>query len=483
MTLLLKTITRNSLVALVSKFFVKLISFVFTILIARTLGESEFGRYALIWSYVTIFATCSDFGLGMYTIRELAKGQANSKYLAENIIVFRLMLALATVLLIGLTSFFIGYTPQMFWHIVLASTTLFIYAVQDPLDSILQANERVDWSSLLRIVGQFIFIGLGAIFLLLGGGITGLIAASLCNTFISAVLSWYLVQKYLGGLEWHIEPKIWFTLLKAALPFGIIGLALNWSQELDTVMLSFFWPDEVIGWYNAAYNLILGMVIISNSFNVALYPTMSKENSRNTIGLHRLYKRIFKYLFMASFPLAVGFFMLSRPIILTFYGEAFAPAILPLSILAWLLPMVFVSEFLRYTALVVGQEKKAATAILLASLVNMILNLLFIPRYGLLAASVTTLITEAFLVSLYLWQLRVEISIISMGSVVWKPALAASLMAVILLLFSFMPFILAIILAGSTYIGILFLLGDLGAEETGILRELFTRHVPVVSNQ
>ena len=89
-----RIIARNSIIVLISKLLVKLISFAFIILIARTLGDVGFGRYALIWSYVATFATLSDFGLGTYIIRELARDQANSPFLVGNVIAFRLALAL-----------------------------------------------------------------------------------------------------------------------------------------------------------------------------------------------------------------------------------------------------------------------------------------------------------------------------------------------------------------------------------------------------
>lgn len=471
---LTRIVARNSIVTLISKFLIKLLSFGFTILIARTLGEAEFGRYALIWSFVAIFATASDFGLGMYTIRELAKSNETRQSLAENVIAFRLILAFITFLLIGLTTQLTNYSPTLISHILLAATTLLFYAVQDPLDSILQAKERVDLSSLLRIVGQLTFVLIGAIFLYLEWGITGLILASLCNVFISATLAWGLLQQYMGGLTWRLQPKRWGSLFKAALPFGVIGFALNWSQKIDTVILSLFWPVEVIGWYNAAYNLILGFLIVSNALNIALYPTMSKEAASGLV-LQGIHKRILKYIFIVSLPLASSFFILNHSIILYVYGEAFTPAILPLSILSWMVPLLFLSEFLRYTALVVGKERQAAGFMISASLLNIILNFIFIPAYGLLAASLITLLTEACLVILYLWQLRIEIPFGSLVETVWKPTLASGLMSILFSLSAYVPLILLILLGGLIYIGTLLMLGELDTEERRLLRTAFRR--------
>lgn len=469
-------VARNSIIALISKFTIKLISFAFTIWIARSLGEADFGHYALIWSFVTIFATASDLGLGMYTIREMAKG--TKPHLAENVIVFRLLLAAITFLLITLTAQIPNYPPGVTHHIVLAGLILLLYAIQDPLDSVLQAKERVDISSILHIVEQLVFVVLGGLFLWAEWGITGLIIASFCNIGISALLAWRTINRGLGGLNWHIQPGLWPKLLFSALPFGIIGFAQNWSQKIDTVILSIYWPAATVGWYNAAYSLILGMVIVSNAFNVALYPTMSKEAVSSNQLLRQAYKRIFKYLFIASLPLAIGLSVLSRPIVLTLFGDAFAPAILPLTILAWVLPLIFISQFLRYIALVVGQERRASVGMLFAAVVNIISNLCFIPSFGLVAAAIITIFTEAFIVSIYLYQLRTEISFSSVSASFWKPAFASGLMSIVLLLAvntSLLLLLVLAVLSGLIYFLVLILLGDFDQEERFLLQGIFRR--------
>ncbi|RMF03004.1 MAG: flippase [Chloroflexi bacterium] len=482
MNTFVKVVARNSLVTLVSRLLVKVISFGFTIWIARTLGHEDFGRYALIWSFVTIFATFSDWGLGMYTIRELAKGNAENNHLAANVITFRLLLAGVTVLLILGAAQFTAYSSQRISHIILASTILFLYAVQDPLDSVLQANERVDISSLLRITGQLIFVGLGTLFLLAGWGITGLILAALCNVLVTTVLSWQTIRQKLGGLQWKIRPRLWLKLFTVAVPFGVIGFSLNWSQKIDTVVLSLYHTDTMIGWYNAAYSLILGVTIISNSLNVALFPSMSKENSLDNVATQKITARIFKYLFIASLPEAVGLIATRQQVINILYGPEFAPAVVPLAILAWSVPLLFVSEFLRYRALVMHRENEAAASILIAALVNIILNILFIPRYGLVAAATTTVITEALLVVLYLQKLKAEIPARIVVAEFWKPAAASALMLVIFILAAHL-LLWAIVLGGLTYIGVLLLLGGLGLEEKALLQKFFKRLFPAVSHQ
>jgi O-antigen/teichoic acid export membrane protein len=275
---------------------------------------------------------------------------------------------------------------------------------------------------------------------------------------------------------------VWGRLLVVAVPFGLIGFALNWSQKIDTVILSLYRTDDVLGWYNAAYSLILGASIISNSFNVALYPTMSKEYALSPATVQVINKRICRYLFMTSLPITIGLALLGPAFVSVLYGPEFLQAAVPLTILAWSVPLIFLSEFLRYRALAGSREKEAAIAILVASLVNIILNLIFIPTYGLVAAAVTTVLTEALLVIIYLWKLRAEISLLSIGNGFWKPALAAAVMAGGLLLFGVPSLLPAIALGGVIYLGTLILIGGVSAEETILVRELVRKLPPSASH-
>ncbi len=476
-----KIVALNSIFALGGRLLVKILSFAFTIFIARHLGESDFGVYTLIWSYVMIFAAASDFGLGMYLIRELAKDSAQQTLLVSNVIAFRLVASLFTLSLIGLSLFFTDYSTQTTYHILLAATILLFYAVQDPLDSVLQAHERFDLSSSLKIIGQLTFISLGGLFLWAGWGINGLILAALGNLLVITSLAWLLIRKYIGKIRWQIQPRLWPKLLLAAFSFGLIGFALNWSQKIDTVILSLYWPHEVIGWYNAAYNLILALLLVSNAFNVAFYPTLTKETSQNRLTWAIIYRRMFKYLFSIGLPLGVGLSILSRPIILFLYGEAYAPAITPLAILAWTIPLVFLSEFLRYTYLIIGRERYAATTLTLASLGNICFNLLLIPVYGMTAAAITTVLTEAVIVFLYLRQLRDLITLKLLARSFWKPGLASTVMMGVALLTSHLPLWLTLGCAVLSYGSVLLLLRFFSLEEKVLIRRLFKRLIPVTS--
>ena len=99
--------------------------------------------------------------------------------------------------------------------------------------------------------------------------------------------------------------------------------------------------DAVVGWYNAAYQLVIGLKPIPRLFMNALFPLMSSYFASSNESFKVAYEKSFKYLLILGLPLAVGITLLADRFILLFYGQQFYPSIIALQILAWDILLVF----------------------------------------------------------------------------------------------------------------------------------------------
>lgn len=500
-------VARNSLFSLGGQIAVKLLSFAFTVFVVRRLGDATFGRYSTALAYVYLFAIFSDLGLGTYLVREIARDRSRMAELLSNVIVLRLLLSAGTVALIVGSAAALGRPGDVLIGVFVAGCMLFAFAVQGPLDSVLIGRERLDYSAVFSVVTQLVFVGLGTVVLLRGLSYVWLLAAQLCSVLAAAALSVIVIRRLSTDGGWRMEdgpvpssvlrrpsPRKWPGLVRAALPFGVIGFTIGLSYHLDTVLLSTYRSDAEVGWYRAAYNLIFTLTMISHAICLAHYPSLTRQRASMPQGLVRAYERALKYLFMLSIPIAVGTTILAGPIILNLYREGLAPAIVPLRILIWVLPLLFLSEFLGYIVIIADREQRAARALIVSTTCNVLLNLLLIPRFGYLAASVVTVITEAVLVGQYLWELRRELAGVRRVEVFGKPLLAALIMGLVLLAFEvgarqrFAPtlssqpvwLVARIALGGAVYAGMLWALKALGPEEMRFVASaLLQRQAPV----
>ncbi|MCS6881928.1 MAG: flippase [Oscillochloridaceae bacterium] len=475
---LANTVLRNSIAGLFAQITIKLLSFAFSVLIIRQLGASDFGQYAAVIGFGTVFLFIADLGLAPYTVREVARlrdqpdGQERISDLYANVLALRLILALVAGVLVVSAAILTGRPAMMIGALALNALTVLIYAFHGSTEAVLAGHERLDLTAGMQVVNQLIFVCLGGLALWLGLGYYGLIMATMAGVAVMTALVMRAVWN-LGIRPGRLGLQTWVPLLRAAFPFGIVGLTLGISYRFDTVLLNIYSGDVPTGHYNAAYNLVFALVTLSNVLNTALYPSLSREAVNNPARLPRIYERLLRYLLLVALPLAVGGFILAEPLVDFLFGAEYKPSAQLLAILIWTVPLMFISEFLGYVITIAGREASAARAIVVSSSVSVIANLILIPHYGVLAAAIITLVTEMVLVSQYLWMLRELLRNMQWSILLITRFFAALLsMAIVAYLCRYLPAPLTIGIGGALYGGLLLAMGVIGQEETRFVREM-----------
>lgn len=473
-----RIVARNSAFGMAAQLIIKVLSFGFSVLIVRNLGAETYGQYAAVLAFGAMFVFIADLGLSPYTVREVARlrdmpdGQERIASLYGNVLMLRFLLSLvAAALLIG-SAWLTGRPPIMIGAIALGTLGLIMYSVQGSSEAILAGYERLDRVARARVLQQISFVIVGTIVLLLGVGYYGLIMANLLGIALLTYICW-TTARLIGPLPSHFSPKLWISLLRASLPFGIIGFTLGLSYKFDSVLLNIFWGDSQTGYYNAAYNLVFSAVMISNVLNTALYPSLARQFVTSSQALPRIYEHAFRYLMIVALPIAVGGWTLADQIVPLLFGQQYHPAIAVLQIIIWVVPLMFATEFLGYIVVIRQQERLVARAVMISTAINVLLNIFMVPTFGLVGAAVMTVVTEFILVSQYLWMLRDTIRQLNWGTVLFRPLLATIIMgALVLVLRQYVPIFVNIPISGLIYAGLLMGLGVFGKDELRFIRGL-----------
>jgi O-antigen/teichoic acid export membrane protein len=320
-----------------------------------------------------------------------------------------------------------------------------LYSAQGAADAVLTGFERLDITSAARVVYQMVFVILGAVALWLGAGYFGLIYANLAGIAIMTLIC-VGGARSLGVRPTGAQPGQWPTLLRASVPFGVIGFTLGLSYRFDSVLLNLTRGDVETGYYNAVYNLVFSMVLLSNVVNSALYPSLARQRRSAPHTLPAIYERALRYLLMLALPIAVGASVLADRIVPFLFTEAYAPASPALRIVIWVVPLMYLSEFLG--------------------------DVVVVARYGVVAAAATTVLTELVLAGQYLWMLRGDLAAVRWGHVLGRPLLAALLMGALELALPPLPLPISVATGAIAYLVALLALGVIGPDEWRFVREL-----------
>lgn len=474
-----RIVLRNSAFGMGAQLIIKVLSFLFTVLIVRNLGAEDYGQYMAVLAFGAMFVFVADLGLSPYTVREVARlrdqpdGEVKIAALYSDVLTLRFLLSLLAATLLISTAWLTGRPLVMVIAIALGTIGLVMYSLQGTSDSLLAGYERLDLSSGAKVAYQLMFVGLGGLALWLGYGYFGLIGANLAGIALMTYICWRGAHR-LGVSFSRLTPDRWSDLIRRAIPFGIIGFTLGLSYKFDTVLLNIFRSDTETGHYAAAYNLIFSLVLVSNMINTSLYPSLTRQAVTDASLLPTIYERSLRYLLLMALPMAVGGAALAHQIVPFLFGDGYEDGALALRLLIWVVPLMFATEFLGYVVTIAGMEGRVARAVVISTSINVVFNIAAVPLFGIPGAAVTTVITEVVLVGQYAYMLRHEIPPALWGRALIRPLLAALMMGGVTLLLDQVgvPLLANIPISGAVYLSLLIALGVVGKGEIHFLRRL-----------
>jgi O-antigen/teichoic acid export membrane protein len=390
-----RTIARNTLFGLGAQFALRVAGFIFNIVVIRTLGGEEFGQYSIVIAWASLFSVVGDLGINQYLGREIARDPKKADELFWDTVALRFVLALIASIITTVGAALNGYTGTIVIAIAIYTSSYFLQAVLAPLTSLLVGNERIDITSAMTVVTQVLFMVFAGVFLFLGLDFVWIVLASVINLPLVIVLQYWAIRRNnLGPPRFHINPRLWLSVVRFGLPFGIVQLSLSFAFRVDTIILSGNVSDEQVGWYNAAYNLTLTLLTLTRSFNDAILPTLAREHVLNPDSVRPWYYRSVKVMLFLGLPIAVGGMLTADRITGILYQPDFAPAAVALAILVWDIPIVMYHSFCGNMTTSIKREGSAARIYGSLGIVNTLLNLILIPRFGIIGASFATVLTD-----------------------------------------------------------------------------------------
>lgn len=470
-------IAKNTGVLLISQIASYILGFFFIMYTARYLGAEGFGILSFALAFTGIFGVFADLGLSTLTVREVSRDKSLATKYLGNIAVIKIILVIITFGLIALMINLLGYPEQTIKVVYLVALSVIFGAFSQMFYSIFQAYEKMEYQSGGHILSSALMLS-GALFAI-SQGFSVVEFASLYFLVSAVVLGYSFVV-----CVWKfILPKIEFDrgflkpTIKEALPFGLTGIFVMIYYYIDTVMLSLMVPNanEVIGWYNVAYRLVLVLLFIPSVYFASVFPVMSRFFKTSDESLKFTFERSFKYMMIMAVPIGVGTTLLADRIISLIFGPDFRPATIALQILVWSCVFIFMnwpfSNLLNST----NRQMDITKVTCICMFVNVVLNLLIIPKYSYIGASVTTVITEFVALLGVMIYAQYKIKILTIMNIISKVIISSLIAGILVNYFLNSNILLLILLFALIYFGILYMVKGFDREDISLLRNLVYR--------
>jgi len=457
---------KNFFSLLIAHIISQAILFLVVVYLARTLGAANFGELTFSQAVVLYFTLIANLGLTTLGIREVARNKDRIGDYVGNILSLRLVLALFSFFLLLAFVSSIHKTTQVKYLITFFGLSLFSSALW--LGWLFQGVEKMGFIAFSRILDSS-FYGM-LVFLLIKNSQQILVIPFLWvgGNCLATLFLIYIFLKRFGKPRLRFDFSFWKNMLRRALPMGAAFIMIQIYYNFDTVMLGFMKSDEIVGWYNAAYKIILFIWAFIPIFVNAIFPLMSRYYKESKEKLQILISSATKLMSSIALPLGIGGTILARPIMSFLYGEEYIKGVIAFQILIWTVAIISIRCSYEQSFLACDREKRYLLGVIIGAATNIILNLILIPYFDLKGAAIATVISE-FVFSLYMFSYFKIVSRVKMVKYLLKPFLAAAFMGFFVYYFRGLNLFFSLLMGIAVYLIAILLLKGITREE---LREL-----------
>jgi len=388
-----RSIAKNAAFMTVASVGQKIIAFVYFTLIARNIGVESTGKYFFAISFTTIFVIFVDLGLTNVLIREAAKMKEKIQTYFSTIISVKILLGILSYIGAVLAINLMGYPVETKQLVYLSAVTMLFDSLHLTIYGTLRAIGDLKYEAISIVGSQLVTLVLGSIFLYEGLPLIYLILAFTIPSFLNVLFAIFIAyNKYKIRFIPYFDKKVFVYLGKITIPFAIAAVFARFYSYIDSILLSKMAGDAAVGWYSIPYKITYAFQFIPLALVAALYPRFSQYFSEDKEKLAYIFERGMKYLLIIAFPIAVGIGLIAGDIILLLYGKEYINSILPLKILVSSLIFSFVSFPIGAFLNACNKQVTQTTIVGIVLVVNVVLNILLIPRFNVVGASIAALV-------------------------------------------------------------------------------------------
>ncbi|MEH2146000.1 flippase [Nostoc sp.] len=371
-------------------------SLVVGIWVARYLGVQQYGLFNYALAFVSLFSPIFTLGLDDVVVRHIVRQSSNKEEILGTTFWLKLLGGIASVLLAISTMFFLGEHETLKIWLVAILGMAGIFRAADTIELWFQSQVQSKYTVIAKNTAFLLNSVIKIALILTKAPLLAFAWVTLAEFAMSAI-SLLIVYQLKGSSLW-----LWRwsfaaakTLLKESLPLIFSGFAIMIFMRIDQVMLGQMIGDSEVGVYSAAVRIseiwyFIPAAIVS-SVAPAIYAAKEKSES---LYYHRI-GQLLSLMTCISLAIALPMTFLSDKIIMVMFGSGYAEAGPILAVHIWTSFFVFMGLATSPWFIAEGLNHVSLGKTLFGAILNIILNLLLIPKYAGLGAAIATIISQA----------------------------------------------------------------------------------------
>ncbi len=390
------------------------------ILIARYLGPERYGQLSYSVAFATLFTAIAPLGLNNIVVRDIVDAPgAKDETLGS---AFWLQFAagiLAVCSAIVVTARVNPGDQHIQWMVGLVTAST-LFTAFSAIDYWFQSKIQSRYAVLAKLAA-LIVIPLVKIGMIMAGAPVVWFAAAYTAEAALVALGLVITYHITGQsiLRWRFRLAVAQRLLADSWPLLVSNLAIVVSMRIDQVLIGQILGDRPTGIYSVAARvselwLFVPVVIVTSAF-----PLLVEARQRDETAFYRALAKLFRAILLIALGAAVSISVLAYWIVIVLYGADFLEAVPIVRIYVWSGLVSSWGVVWGRWIVIENRQKLVILSFATSAAANVVLNLVLIPRFGVIGAAVATVIStfSSVIVSIALYRPLVIVN--TMRTAIW----------------------------------------------------------------
>ncbi|MDI6643954.1 MAG: flippase [Methanobacteriaceae archaeon] len=496
-------LAKGSFMMMISYILFRVGGYFYRFLMSRLLGPEGYGLLGLTIPFQGIFQILSAGGLPPAIAKYVSQYKALNEYDQVRQVIFTSLKFMVVLgIFFSLLMFFSAdWIANSVFHKPLAVYPLQAVALITPFSVIVgafrgafQGFYKMEYIVVTRAVEQVFMITMAVVLVSIGFYAAGAVMGTGIGFMASAAAAFLIFRKFLWKYLPEPDPEKKFglwdelklikTLLGFSIPVIITALSEMAIYDISTFVIGSYMATKYVGYYTAADPIARMPLVISLSVATAVLPAASEAAALKDKGLLKDYiVQSYRYVILLVLPLCVGIAIFAQPVMALLFGSDFVPGAEALSILV--IGMTFYTLFMVSASISqgIGFPRLPMMILLIGTVINLGLNLLLVPLYGIVGAALATTIAAFIIMIGILWQTFQKTQVTPPYQDFGKISLATAIMCLPLIILpkTFEGFVLSIFIAPIVYLLSLIFLKGFEVRDLKMMNKIAKRMGPLSS--
>ncbi len=426
-----QTVAKNTVWLTISNFGGRLIKAAIVIYGARILGTAGWGVFSYALTLAGFFTLFIDPGVNALVMRETPKADEKGKLeiLSTTFLVKAVLIVLIALVVLFVAPLF-SKLPGATALLPLVALIITFDSIREFLSSFIRAEEKMEQEAGIFILTNIAIVAAGFAFLAFSKTPLAFAWAYTAGTAIGAIAAVWALWGRARQVFQHVNFAMIRPILTSAWPFAITGALGLLLTNTDILILSWIRNASEVGIYSAGIRIIQSAYLLPVIIQYSTIPLLARLAGKDNERFRAVFERGLVATFIASVPLALGAAVLGTQAMVLLFGAPYAPGGLAFKILMITMLVDYPATIISAAIFTYDHQRSLIASSAIGGAINVGLDLILIPHYGIAGSAVATLIAQTAS-NAYLWHTMNKLNPFSVLPKLKKIALAGVLMTIV----------------------------------------------------